>query len=140
VAIETALAGGKLLIPNGVPSYALVGVGILMSVLWYVMGAQDRYLVRLYRHQIKKAADDMTAIIWTDENARPEYRYVGQVDEAARKDLSEVEAKESIWKRRIERVSGWRWDPISTTKLAALFPLLVSVLWVVWLIILFFTR
>ena len=126
VAIETALIGGNFLIPNGRLSYALAVVGIVMSILWYVMGAEDRYLVRLYRDQIKKAADEVIKTILTDQSARDIYRYVGQVDKAARKDLE----KGSIW----ERISGWRWEPISTTKLAALFPLVVSALWVVWLI------
>lgn len=144
VTIETALIGGNFLIPNG--RYALAFVGILMSFLWYIMGAEDRYLVRLYRHQIKKASEEVAATIWTDMNARENYCYVGQVDEKARKDLSDAEGedsqgiKKSRWKRiaEFEWLSGWRWEPISTTRLAALFPLLVLVLWVIILIL--FTR
>src|SRR5260370_15756114 len=57
VAIETALVGGKFLIPNGVLSHELAIAGLLLSALWYVMGAEDRYLVRLYRYQVERAAD-----------------------------------------------------------------------------------
>jgi hypothetical protein len=40
VAIEAALVGGKFLIPNEVLSRALAIVGVLISALWYVMGAE----------------------------------------------------------------------------------------------------
>ena len=46
VAIETALVDGKFLIPSNVSSRALAIAGVLISAVWYVMGAEDRYLVR----------------------------------------------------------------------------------------------
>ena len=59
-----------------------------------------------------------------------------------RTELHEEESKDSegrqksFWKRLVELewLSGWRLEPFSTTRLAALFPLLVFIL---WLIILF---
>src|SRR6266699_7015606 len=80
VAIETALVGGKFLIPNGVLSREFAIAGILISALWYVMGAEDRYLVRLYRHQVKRAANAAIRTIWADGKTLQDYRYVGQVD------------------------------------------------------------
>jgi hypothetical protein len=142
VAIETALVGGKFLISNGAFSPALVIAGVLISALWYVMGAEDRYLVHLYRHQVKGAADALARTIWTDGKMYQDYRYVGQVDKVMRIELPEEESKDSegrqksFWKRLVEFecLSGWRLEPFSTTRLAALFPLLVFIL---WLIILF---
>jgi hypothetical protein len=149
VAIETALVGGKFLIPNGVLSRALVIVGASISILWYVMGAEDRYLVRLYRYQVEKAAEAVVKTIWADKETQDAYRYVGQINPQMREDLREYESKYKLphkragqkkprWKRLVEFewLSGWRVEPISTTRLAALFPLLVFVLWLiifVWL-------
>ena len=144
VAIETALIGGMLLIPNRNLSRALVFAGVLVSALWYVMGAEDRYLVRMYRYQVKKAAEAAVKMIWTDKETHDAYRYVGQVDKPMRCELREYELREmdskgrqkSFWKRLIELewLSGWRVEPISTTRLAALFPLLLLVLWLIILV------
>jgi hypothetical protein len=144
VAIEAALVGGKFLLPNGVLSRALAIAGVLISALWYVMGAEDRYLVRLYRYQVKKAAEAAVKTIWTDKEIQDAYRYVGQVDKPMRRELREYELREmdskgrqkSFWKRLIELewLSGWRVEPFSTTRLAALFPLLVFVLWLIILV------
>jgi hypothetical protein len=127
---------------NGAFSPALVIAGVLISALWYVMGAEDRYLVRLYRHQVKSAADAVARTIWADGKIYQDYRYVGQVDKVMRSELREEESKDSegrqksFWKRLVELewLSGWRLEPFSTTKLAALFPLLVFVLWLIILI------
>ena len=116
VAIETALLGGKFLIPNGALSPALAIAGVLISALWYVMGAEDRYLVRLYRHQVKRAADAVAMTIWTDGKFYQDYRYVGQVDKVMRTELRDEEGKDSegrqksFWKRLVELewLSGWR--------------------------------
>lgn len=139
VAIETALVGGKFLIPNGVLTPELAVAGAIISALWYVMGAEDRYLVRLYRHQVKEAAEAVSKTIWTEGTIWKSYQYVGQADGDAIADLREAESydregnKKSFWKKlfEFEWLSGWRWERISTTRLAALFPLLVFVLWVV---------
>lgn len=142
VAIETALLGAKFLIPNGAFSPALTIAGVLISALWYVMGAEDRYLVRLYRHQVKRAADALARTIWTDGKIYQDYRYVGQVDKVMRTELREEESKDSegrqksVWKRLVELewLSGWRSELFSTTRLAALFPLLVFIFWLIILV------
>ena len=142
VAIETALVGGKFLISNGALSPALAIAGVLISALWYVMGAEDRYLVRLYRHQVERAADAVARTIWTDGETHRDYRYVGQVDKVMRAELRDEESKDSEGRQKsflkrlveLEWLSGWRLEPFSTTRLAALFLLLVFIL---WLIILF---
>jgi hypothetical protein len=84
----------------------------------------------------------VTRTIWTDGKTHRDYRYVGQVDKVMRSELRDEEGKDnegrqkSFWKRLVELewLSGWRLEPFSTTRLAALFPLLVLIL---WLIILF---
>jgi hypothetical protein len=139
VAIETALIGGKFLIPNGVLSPELAITGALISLVWYVMGAEDRYLVRIYRHQVEIAAEELAQAIWPDEEAQKAYRYIGEVDQRARAELRESESVDAQGRKKsaarrffgFEWLSGWRWEPLSTTRLAALFPFLIFVLWII---------
>lgn len=58
VTIKSALVGGKvLLIKSDGPSVELALTGAALSFVWYVMGSQDRYLVRLYRDQARRAGE-----------------------------------------------------------------------------------
>jgi hypothetical protein len=127
VSIETALLGGKFLIPNNAPSRELAVAGVLISAVWYVMGAEDRFLVRLYRHQVENVARELAELTWTDLSKQKAYRPVGDVSKGALAELRDAERRDGHgW---LEWLSGWRWEHISTTRLAALFPLLVLVLW-----------
>jgi hypothetical protein len=113
VGIESALAGGKLIFGGGKLSPEVAAVGLVVSLIWYVMGAEDRFLVRVYREHIKHAADLVAQSQWSAE--QPPYRHVGEVKESS-------EALD--WE-----FSGWRLERISTTRLAALIPLLVMLAW-----------
>ena len=66
VGIESALVGGKLIFGGGTFSPALAIVGLAVSFIWYVMGAEDRFLVRVYRDQVKDAADLIARSFWED--------------------------------------------------------------------------
>jgi hypothetical protein len=86
---------------------------------------------------VEKAAKAAVKTIRTDEKTQNAYRYVGQVDEPMRRELREYEHRQkSFWKRLVELewLSGWQVEPFSTTRLAALFPLLVFVLWLIILV------
>jgi hypothetical protein len=114
VSIESALVGGKLIFGGGKLSREVAIVGAAVSLIWYVMGAEDRFLVRVYRDEhVKNAADLVAKKLWG--TTQPPYRHVGEVKESARALGQEL--------------SGWRWERISTTRLAALIPLLVLVAW-----------
>lgn len=142
VTIESALIGGNFLLQKDGFDPKLAYAGILLSLFWYLMGAEDRYLVRLYRYQVEKAGAAVAAIVWDSEEARKKYRHVGQVNKAAREELRQYEntdeqgRKRSFWRRFVELswLTGWRWSPISTTRLAAWIPLVVLVLWALLLI------
>ena len=58
VTIETALIGGNFLLQaeDGFDP-RLVYAGIVLSIFWYLMGAEDRYLMRLYRYQAEKGGE-----------------------------------------------------------------------------------
>ena len=114
VGIESALVGGKLIFGNGKLSPEVAIVGALVSLIWYVMGAEDRFLVRVYRKHVKDAADLLAREVW-DATAHGPYRHVGEVTESSRS---------LDWE-----LSGWRWERISTTHLAAWIPLIVLLVW-----------
>ena len=58
VGIESALVGGKLIFGNGKLSPGIAIVGAVVSLIWYVMGAEDRFLVRVYRGHVKDRRPD----------------------------------------------------------------------------------
>jgi hypothetical protein len=89
-------------------------IGAVVSLIWYVMGAEDRLLVRLYRDEHVKNAADLIAKEFRG-TTQPPYMHVGEVKERAKALSCEL--------------SGWRWECISTTRLAALIPLLVLLAW-----------
>lgn len=119
VGIESALVGGKLILGDGKLSPAVAVVGAIISLVWYVMGAEDRFLVRLYRGHVKDAADLVAKAVWRAAELGP-YRHVGEVEKSS---------KMLRWEP-----SGWRVEAISTTRLAAWIPLLALIAWSgIWL-------
>jgi hypothetical protein len=49
VAIESALISGKFVLGNGKLTQGVAIVGTVLALVWYIMGAEDRYLVLVYR-------------------------------------------------------------------------------------------
>ena len=136
VTIESALIGGKFLIASNVPSRELAVAGIILSMLWYFMGAQDRYLVKLYRWEAEQAGKRVAEKVWIDVEASG-YDYVGRVDDdivacfrAGEKDELD---KKGLLERVIEGASSWRSERFSTTHLAAFYPLIAVGLWI-WIL------
>jgi hypothetical protein len=137
VTIESALLGSKFLIADCVPSVELAIAGIILSLLWYVMGAQDRYLVKLYRWQVEQAGKRI-AQQGCSGNRASGYDYVGRVDEDIVTRFRAHE-RDKLNKKRplgrlLERISGWRSAPFSTTHLAAFYPLIAVGFWVLILL------
>lgn len=120
VGIESALVGGKLIFGNGQLTNEVAVVGAGVSLIWYFMGAEDRFLVRLYRGHVEDAANVLIKTEVDPDDLSP-YRHVGEVKESSKK---------LNWE-----LSGWRWEPISTTRLAAWIPLLALFAWVGLLLI-----
>jgi hypothetical protein len=95
---------------------------ILLSIIWWVFGAQDRALVETYRRGVVQVANRLSALGWVDDSD-----YVGKEDATK---------------------SGSSWNPvswyeprISITRLAAYVPLLSLAIWLlVAAIILLFSR
>jgi hypothetical protein len=114
IGIESALVGGKLIFGDGELSPEVAIVGAIVSLIWYVMGSEDRFLVRIYRGQVRDAAERLAKVVW-DTAAHGPYRHVGEVTESS---------KQLDWE-----FSGWRMESISTTRLAAWIPLLSLFTW-----------
>ena len=96
---------------------AFAWIGLITSICWYVMGAEDRYLVEAYRSQVEFIGAKVAEKIGLKEYMGSNYVHVGSQ------------------KVKVQfRIYQWRWDPISTTKLAAWFPLIVTLYWIGMLI------
>jgi hypothetical protein len=99
--------------------YFLIAEAVL-SLVWWVFGAQDRQLIGLYRQQIDKTWSLLRK--QSGASALPaDYPYVGQT-----KDLP---------KRRGVSPVEWRWEPISITRLPAVVPLFLLVIWLALIVI-----
>jgi len=114
VAIESALIGGKFVLGNGQVTQGVGIVGAVLALVRYMMGAEDRYLVQVYRKQVEEVGALIKQSIWEYKDSP--YTSVGDIDHASQ--------------GLAMSVSGWRWRAISTTKLAALIPLLLLITWV----------
>ena len=122
--IQSALFGATVLSPDKyrwwVPLFAA-----LVCALWYIFGAQDRYLVDLYRKEIEQALESVRGRLELTN-----YFFVGQTedipDQAER--IKDLGVKPSFYQ--------WRWRFLSTTKLPALFPVILLLIWVTILIVL----
>lgn len=113
--IETALVGGKFVFTSDARlTVGLAVVGLLVALIWYVMGAEDRYLVRLYRSQVEQAGNLVGKWVWP--LPRQGYTWVGHIPDRM---------PEGMWE-----LCGWRLRSISTTRMAAWIPLLVALAWI----------
>lgn len=117
--LQSALFGAAVLSPEKyhwwVPAF-----GAILSILWYVFGAQDRYLVALYRKQVE--------LTWSEIKSRlqlSDYYFVGQTEDI--KNQSEKKVGSLVE----PRIYQWRLTQLSTTKLTAIFPLVIFAMWVI---------
>lgn len=152
--LETALVGGNLLLVNQQPKPIIGVIGILISLFWYVMGAQDRFLADFYRCQVEKSACrvgmsleliskiDME-LTETQKNlqktltgfARTASKdYVGRVERDPKGPYHTRKENFKRFRRWAEHITTWRRDSISTTHLAAWIPLISILFWVSFLI------
>lgn len=115
VVIETALIGGKTIFGNQTIDVAGLFFGWLLSLVWYLLGAEDRYLVRVYREQVEQAAGVLAGGLWSLHGLP--YRHVGDITGAS----AAIQQSQSP--------TGWRCECTSTTHLASLIPLVVSMVW-----------
>lgn len=63
VTIESALIGGKFIFGGGSLTWQLVFLGAVLSFIWYVFGAEDRFLVKVYRKQVEDAGQKVATML-----------------------------------------------------------------------------
>jgi hypothetical protein len=119
ITIESALLTGLVFTRDGggftdAALYFLAGEAAV-SVVWWVFGAQDRHHVTAYRIEIGQAWEALVATPSLAGKLPEEYSHAGHM------------AERSGWVSPVE----WRWKWISTTKLPALVPLVLLVMWLV---------
>lgn len=89
----------------------------ILPAIWYVMGAEDRFLVQVYRKHVEDAAKRVVDLAeWEDSQKKVNYRYVGEIEATAK----EIRMNPT----------GWRVRAIGTTTSAAVVPLLVLAAWI----------
>jgi hypothetical protein len=82
VVIEAALIGGKTVFGDKAIGTPGLCFGAALSLLWYVMGAEDRFLTQVYRQQVIQAGKLLAEALWRVPNEP--YHSVGDVSEAAK--------------------------------------------------------
>ena len=122
-AVAIAAAGR---IADGKPLADLIAfstAGTLLTLCWYIFGAEDRYLVEAYRKEIRRVGEYVQAAL-------------GLTRELQKLDpTGEFVTIADITKEPVaQAVYQWRIEIISTTKLVAWFPLLLFLCWSVGLI------
>lgn len=93
-------------------------IGVVSSACWYVFGAQDRYLVEVYRTQVEKAGTQIAEKLRLRDYLGSDYVRVGDTS---------TNITHNIYQFRLEH--------FSITKLAAWFPLLVFLYWIVMIVL-----
>jgi hypothetical protein len=96
-------------------------IGFATSLVWYMFGAQDRRLFAVYQEKVKEVAKVLDTNLGLGSMLNTQYTYVG-------------DQRIKLTQKLYEYLYQWRAEPISTTKLAAWFPLLATVYWIYMLI------
>ncbi len=122
IALESALSAalfGFFKGKEGISDYAIViaVIGAVSSICWYIFGAQDRCLAAFYRQQVNDSGKIIAEKLGLNAFLGSEYVHVGH----------QIKEINQNWYKYIYQ---WRSDRISTTKLAAFFPLLVVLYWI----------
>jgi hypothetical protein len=103
--------------------------GTLVSAVWYLFGAQDRFLVRLYRTQVREMADQIA------ERANlSDYTYVGRTEEAD----TYLRQHDQTYQERswFEAITEFRSKELSITRLPAVVPLMLLLFWAIITVVL----
>jgi hypothetical protein len=99
--------------------------GLLLSLIGYVAGANDRYLVELYRKQLAWTAKTLLKV------ANPKAKY----EEWAHVGRDPTDVGGIFEKPKYSFIS-WHLDPVSVTRLPALLSLVFFFVWLVLLVLL----
>jgi hypothetical protein len=119
-----------------------VVAGILLSILWYIFGATDNYLVEVYRKQVgttfyllgsrARGLEELQS-----HEVREVYSYAGDTKtrfldrENTKEPIQEIKGNPFQWRLQPDRRYGrWEIKAISATELAAILPFAFLLLWI----------
>lgn len=120
---ETAIVSGKIIFTRSdSTSIALLFTGLIVSILWYLMSAEDKFLVDTYRAEIRETFRQLKEANGFESKTDKPLYHVGQVQEI---DLKKLGVKRSPF--------SWRLNAISTTRLGAVIASLAAVCWAAWI-------
>jgi hypothetical protein len=122
VTIQTALIGGRTAF-GAKSSVPLAIAGAIISVAWFIIGAEDRYLVRCYRLQAN-AAGKAYANCTISGTETESYEPVGRLKPRSNELEFDLRSRPLL-----ERLTEWRSEAISITRLPAWLALLALVGW-----------
>ena len=122
--LQSALFGVSIVATEkyhwGIPLF-----GILLCFFWYIFGAQDRYLVVLYRKQIEQAWKK----VQDEYKFSKDYCFIGQTENLP---IGNLGIEKPFYQKRFKN--------FSITKLPAIFPMFIAVVWMVVLISFYWLR
>lgn len=114
---------------QAVPVPFILGIGV--SLVWFIVGRQDRALVNDYRSDLRGIAATLSNL-FQGLNWYKDY-YVGSGKGAPEPCLPEEECQS--WLGCFDRWLFWRyWKAVSITRLPAILPLILVLVWgIIWL-------
>jgi len=98
--------------------------GAVLSVVWFIVGAEDRYLVFVYRLQVESAGKTLAECVPLEVVKEDRYEPVGHLDHFSQSTKVQLKRRKH-WAKLIE----WRWTPISITHMPAWLSLLGLIGW-----------
>jgi predicted ester cyclase len=110
ITIESALVGSKLVFGDKGFTTDVASAGLIVSFIWYIIGAQDRHLVQVYRNEANESGQRANNEIlkgksYTSVGSKPKKAYV------------------------FVGLAEWYIEPFSITRLAAWIPFALMVVW-----------
>jgi hypothetical protein len=114
--------------------------GLLLSAVGYVAGAADRYLVDIYRRQIRRTARQVLEARGLDAAIYETWGHAGRDTEELKGIICPDRLASDDGGARArsfsDRLTSWRWAPLSVTRLPAVLSLVFAVVWLVFLVVL----
>lgn len=121
ITFQGILVGSRLLSLSGKStegfSYEITILGFIVSLVWYLFAANDRYLVKLYRTHLDNSYQRMIAFLNSD---KVKFDYLNN---------SEYVIQVSPEKLVTMNVFGWRLKKIGLTDYATLTPIVIALFW-----------
>jgi hypothetical protein len=105
--------------------------GLLLSLIGYITGAADRNLVTIYRDQLALTAKLVGSEYAENQPFKYEHwLHIGRSPKDVSEYLTMGRQKSLPW---WDRVTSWRWEPLSVTRLPAVLSVVLFVIWAVLL-------